>query len=88
MPVKKTVNKKITKPKVKIDASLDNCCDINSKCKTSCSPGGFLYFLGFIGAAWYYISTATGFWMGVWGVIKAIVWPALLIYAWMKQMGL
>lgn len=42
--------------------------------------GGALYGLGFIGAAIYYIQAATGFWMGVLGVLKAIVWPAFLVY--------
>jgi hypothetical protein len=36
--------------------------------------------MGFIGAAIYYISTATDFWIGVVGVLKAIVWPAFLVY--------
>ena len=39
-----------------------------------------LYFMGFIGAAIYYISTATDFWIGVVGVLKAIVWPAFLVF--------
>jgi hypothetical protein len=38
------------------------------------------YGLGFIGAAVYYIMHAAGFWMGVVGVLKAIVWPAVLVY--------
>lgn len=42
--------------------------------------GGAVYGLGFIGAAVYYISHATGFWMGVLGFLKAIVWPAILVY--------
>jgi hypothetical protein len=45
-----------------------------------CGPAGAVYGLGFIGAAIYYISTATGFWMGVLGILKALVWPALLIF--------
>ncbi|MFH1365109.1 MAG: hypothetical protein ABIH28_00805 [archaeon] len=45
-----------------------------------CNSGQAIYGLGFIGAAVYYISSATGFWMGVWGVLKALVWPAFLIY--------
>lgn len=50
-------------------------------CKPSASPcSGALYGLGFIGALVYYISTATGFWVGVWGVIKALLWPAFLIF--------
>lgn len=39
-----------------------------------------LYGLGFIGAAVYFISTATSFWMGVLGFLKATVWPAFLVY--------
>ena len=43
-----------------------------------------VYGLGFIGAAIYYISTATGFWNGVLGLLKAIVWPAYLVYEALK----
>ena len=39
-----------------------------------------VYGLGFIGAAVYYIMNAAGFWMGVVGFLKAIVWPAFLVY--------
>lgn len=39
-----------------------------------------VYGLGFIGAAVYFISTATSFGMGVLGFLKALVWPAFLIY--------
>lgn len=46
-----------------------------------------VYGLGFIGAAIYYISTATGFWIGVLGVLKAIVWPAFLVYEALKTLG-
>ncbi|HIH32161.1 TPA: hypothetical protein HA235_05625 [Candidatus Woesearchaeota archaeon] len=41
--------------------------------------GGAVYGLGFIGAAIYYISTATGFWMGVLGFLKALIWPLFLV---------
>lgn len=50
------------------------------------SCGGF-YFLGFIGAAVYYLSTATGFWNGVLGILKALVWPAFLIFEALKFLG-
>jgi len=43
-----------------------------------------VYGLGFIGAVIYYVSTATGFWMGVLGVLKAIVWPAILVFELLK----
>ena len=61
----------------------------NKKCGIhDCGASGAVYGLGFIGAAVYYISTATGFWNGVWGVIKAIVWPALLMFKVMKYLGM
>ena len=44
------------------------------------APSGAVYGLGFIGAAVYFISTACSFWMGVLGFLKAIVWPAFLVY--------
>ena len=42
--------------------------------------GGAVYGLGFLGALVYYISHANTFWQGVLGIIKALLWPALLIY--------
>jgi hypothetical protein len=45
---------------------------------------GALYFVGFIGAAVYYIQAATGFWGGVLGFLKALVWPAFLVYELLK----
>ena len=42
--------------------------------------GGCAYFLAFIGAAIYYIQSATSFWDGVLGVLKALVWPAFLVH--------
>ena len=44
---------------------------------------GIIWCLGVVGAAVYYISHATGFWMGVVGFLKALVWPALLVYEWL-----
>ncbi len=39
-----------------------------------------VYGLGFIGALVYFIQHATTFGLGVLGVLKAIVWPALVVY--------
>ena len=47
-----------------------------------------VYGLGLIGAAIYFISNATGFWMGVLGFLKAIVWPAFVVYELMKYLGM
>lgn len=41
---------------------------------------GAAYFMAFIGAAVYYIQQATTFGIGVIGFLKALVWPAFLIY--------
>ena len=37
-----------------------------------------VYGLGLIGAWVYYISHATTIWLGVLGLLKGIVWPAML----------
>ena len=59
--------------------------------RKSCMPrggcGGAVYGLGFIGALVYYISAATTFMMGLIGVLKAIVWPAFLVYGLLKLIG-
>ena len=39
-----------------------------------------LYGLAFLGAVIYYFRHATNFWEGVLGFLKALVWPAVLIY--------
>jgi hypothetical protein len=48
--------------------------------KNTGGGGGFVVFLGFIGALVYFLQHATSFWDGVLGVLKAIVWPAFLVY--------
>lgn len=54
--------------------------------RSDCS--GAFYGLGFIGAAVYYVSTSTGFWSGVLGFLKAMLWPAFLIFELMKYLGM
>ena len=43
-------------------------------------PSQAVYGLGFIGALIYFIQYAGSFWAGVLGVLKAMVWPAVLVY--------
>ncbi len=52
------------------------------------APSSAIYGLGFIGAAVYFISHATGFWIGVLGLFKAIVWPAFLVYEVLKHLSM
>jgi hypothetical protein len=47
-----------------------------------------IYGLGFIGAAIYFISVATSFWIGVLGFLKAIVWPVFLVYEVFKHLAM
>jgi hypothetical protein len=42
--------------------------------------GDAVYGLGLIGALVYYVQAADGFWSVVLGILKALVWPAFLVY--------
>ena len=44
------------------------------------NAGGAVYGLGLVGAAIYFISHAATFWMGVLGLLKAIIWPVFAVY--------
>ena len=48
---------------------------------------GAIYFLGLVGSAVYFISQAVGFWAGVIGFLKVLVWPAFLAYELFKYLG-
>jgi hypothetical protein len=52
------------------------------------ASSGAVYGMGFIGAAIYFISHSTGFWMGVVGFLKAIIWPAMLVYQAFQHLGM
>ena len=56
--------------------------------KSSGGAGGGVYGLGFIGAAVYYIGHASGFWDGVLGFLKALVWPGFLVHGLMEYLKL
>jgi len=60
--------------------TVNSTCDMKCKKMHKGGTSGAIYGLGLIGAAIYYIQHATTFWMGVLGVLKAIVWPAMLVY--------
>ena len=48
--------------------------------RNAAGASGGVYGLAFIGALVYYIQHATTFVMGVIGFLKAVVWPAVLVY--------
>jgi hypothetical protein len=60
--------------------------DVKIFCSENHSSNG-VYGLGFVGAVIYYVSTASGFWMGVLGILKSIVWPAFLVFEILKFLG-
>jgi hypothetical protein len=67
--------------------SEDNkCCNSNNNHSANAS-GGAVYGFGVIGAAIYFIAKATTFWSGVLGFLKALVWPAYLVYEALKSLG-
>ncbi|MFT4304371.1 MAG: hypothetical protein ACMXYG_07430 [Candidatus Woesearchaeota archaeon] len=67
----------------------DDCCKLGKDCDCKdMNCGGAFYGLGALGAAIYFISTATGFWIGVLGVLKALIWPLFLVYELFKFLGM
>ena len=63
-------------------------CECGSHKKVRCGAGGGAYGLAFIGAAVYYIQHADTFLAGVIGVLKAIIWPAMLVYKMLGFLGM
>ncbi len=45
---------------------------------------GTIYGLGFIGALVYFLQHSIGFWPSVLSILKAIAWPAMLVYNLLK----
>jgi hypothetical protein len=52
----------------------------NRNKKYGAASGG-VYSLAFLGALIYYLQHASTFGVGIIGILKAIVWPAFLIYS-------
>jgi hypothetical protein len=44
------------------------------------AASGGIYGLGFLSALVYFIQHATTFWLGVLGILKALIWPAIVVY--------
>lgn len=73
----------------KIEEKVEGWCSKSGKqYATHNGSAGAVWFLGFIGAAVYFIQHSEGFWAGVLGVLKAIVWPAFLVYEAMNSLGM
>lgn len=62
----------------------------NSKAIYSVHNGGTLgpvFLLAYIGAAVYFVQQASGFGGIIWALIKAIAWPAILVFQAMHSLG-
>ncbi len=46
-----------------------------------------VYGMGVIGAAVFFVQQATTFWGGALGLLKALIWPALMIYKLLAFLG-
>ncbi len=44
------------------------------------NTGGFIWFLGFIGAFIYYVEQVDNFGAGIIAFLKALAWPAFVVY--------
>jgi len=84
--VEKGIEKGIDRTIKKYTSKFKGECKEDKSCKCN-HTGGCFYFLGFLGAAIYYISTATGLWLGVLGFLKAIVWPVFLVLELLRFLG-
>jgi hypothetical protein len=78
--IKKNVKKKVKKNLKKKFKNVN--VNVNGKGNPS-----VFYVLGMIGSAIYFISTADGFWDGVLGVLKSLVWPAFLVFEALSALG-
>ncbi len=47
-----------------------------------------IYGLGVIGALIYFIQSAASFWGGILGIVKAIFWPAVVVYKVLELLNL
>lgn len=68
----------------------ESCCTDHDCCgghnrfhrnfHSHCKPGGGIYGLGLIGSAVFFIGQASTFGEGFVGFLKALVWPAFMVY--------
>lgn len=66
----------------KKDTPSTECCEHNhhSHKNSSGGQGNTIYGLGVIGALFYFLQNASGFEAVMWGIGKAVFWPAILMF--------
>lgn len=50
-------------------------------------PSGFIMFVAYIGAVVYFFQQQPDFWGFILALIKAIVWPAFVVYHGLSALG-
>lgn len=50
-------------------------------------PSGFIFFVAFIGAAVYFVQQSAGFWGFILAILKAMVWPAFVMFHVLHLLG-
>lgn len=68
--------------KSKCDSNWDCCLPKHKHYHSNSGAAGCggAYFVSMIGVAVYYIQQVEGFWPVIVAILKAIVWPAFLLY--------
>lgn len=56
-----------------------SCCGGHNQ-NASAASSGAVYGFGLFGALFYYLSTASGFTAILLGILKSLVWPAMMVY--------
>jgi hypothetical protein len=76
----------------KKDKSTDCCCQENVIVKNHqcCGHGqsNAIYGLSVVGALFYFLQGATTFGLIVMGIVKAVFWPAILMFELLSYLGL
>jgi hypothetical protein len=52
------------------------------------APFGGIYLITVVGAAVYFVGTASGFWGVVLALLKSLVWPAFVVYRALELLNL
>lgn len=81
MPAKKDQEKEVEAAIESYITKKVKSWEKKSKVKSgSDGTAGALYFVGFVGAFIYWMQAAAGFGAVVTGFLKALVWPAYIVY--------
>lgn len=63
-------------------------CDCASRAGAANASGGAVYGFGLFGALFFYLSAANSFGAVMMGILKAFVWPAMMVYHLFKFLGM